>query len=307
VKKCWDHVTVASRELTLVANFSVLDDRCGLATLVFAADVAGHVRTYAAEDCRRSSWRTALRFEASSLCERDGRLALVLDVPELALAAELVLRPATSGSQLHNLGVGGGGALHWSVWPRLRATGNVHYRGATYRFADAPAYRDRNWGAFEFGRVAWDWGYLLPDDDASPFALVFTRLLDPTRTTVFGQHVLVWEGRELLGSYRDREVEFSPAGCVHGPVTSLPPALALIRPGRAHDVPAQLAISAASRRGAIALEIACAHTARVLVPRDTGRGATAIHESLGRGRARGELDGCAIDVAGHTFLEVVHA
>jgi hypothetical protein len=187
------------------------------------------------------------------------------------------------------------------------ANGTIVHGGRTYRVVDAPAYRDRNWGAFRFGELAWDWGYALADDPENPLAVVFARLMDATRTRLVQQEVLVWSGESFLASFRGAEVEFAPSGAARGPFPTIPAALALCRPGHASDVPERLAVTAASARGAIRVELERMATARIIVPNDVGAGTAVLYESLGRIAVTGRADGCAIELAGRGFLECVHA
>jgi hypothetical protein len=308
--KQWVHATISSPRITLVANFSTLAgelDPCHrLTTLVFTDAVAGHVQACAAQTCRAAPWQSSIRFAASHMIDTGDGFELVVDEPALELHAELRLHALASPSTLHNLRIGGG-VLHWAVVPRLLASGKIAYRGSAYEIRDAPAYRDRNWGVFEFGGVVWDWGYVLPDRPDCELAVVFARMLDVSRTRVFDQHALVWAGRSLLGSFRGDEIAFAPDGRASGPFPTVPAVLALCRPGHASDIPQRLTVAAASARGRLTVEFTRAATARVVVPNDAGLGTTAIHESLGRAHARGHVDGVPIELTGHGFVEAVHA
>lgn len=308
--KQWVHATISSPQITLVANFSTLAgelEPCHrLTTLVFTDSVVGNVQACAAEACRTAPWRSSIRFAASHMVDTGEGFELIVDEPALELRAELQLRALAHPSTLHNLRIGGG-VLHWAVVPRLLASGTIWHRGHAHEIVDAPAYRDRNWGAFDFGGVAWDWGYVLPDNRDCELAVVFARMLDVSRTRVFDQHALVWTGRSLLGSFRGGEITFVPDGRASGPFPTVPAVLALCRPGHASDIPQRLVVAAASARGRLAVEFTRTATARVLVPSDAGLGTTAIHESLGRAYARGHIDGQPIELTGHGFVEAVHA
>jgi hypothetical protein len=309
--KHWVHTTIACPDLTLAVNFSTLsaerEPTCRLTTLIFGDAVRGHVRAFAAEDCRIAAGGSTMRFADSHVVETADRFELAVVEPALGLRVRARLQALTAGSTLHNLHLGGAGALHWSLVPRLAAHGTIEYAGRTYPLAGSPAYRDRNWGIFRFGEVAWDWGYVLPDDRTCPFAVVFARLLDRTRTQILDQGLLVWSGEELLSSFWTAHLALAANGRATGPFTTVPSALALCRPGVASDVPEQLRATAASSRGELVLEFTRAATARVLIPDDRGIGVTAIYESLGRVAVTGCIDGEVVRIAGHGFVETVHA
>jgi len=309
--KQWVHATVATPELALVANFSTSFATGApahrLTTLVFGDGVAGHSRAVPADACAVVPGRSAIRLGDSAIAPTAAGYALVVVEPRLALTAELELAPRAAASTLHNLRFAGGDVLHWSVVPRMVANGTITYAGRRHAVVDAPAYRDRNWGALRFGDVAWDWGYALADDPGSPFAIVFARLLDAARTRVVEQELLIWSGATLLASFRGAELEVVATGAARGPFPTVPAALALCRPGHASDVPEQLAITAASARGTIRVAFERLATARIVVPDDAGVGTTAIYESLGRIAVSGSADGCAVALTGRGFLECVHA
>ena len=309
--KQWVHVAVAGPELSLVANFSALPAPSGdtahrLIVLVHAGDVRGAVRAFAAERCAMPAGRMHLRFDCNELAATGDLHRLVLDEPDLALRADLVLRALAGPSALHHLPVGAGGEFHWAVVPRLAATGTVEYAGRTHALAAAPAYRDRNWGSFCLGDAAWDWGYVTAAAGGPPCAIAFARLLDAARTRVIEQQLLVWWGDRLLASFRDREVAFALAGAFDGARPTIPPALALCRPGRATDVPEAVTVTGASSRGRIEVQFTRRATARILVPNDARLGTTALYESFGDAAASGAVDGQDLALTGRGFFECVH-
>lgn len=307
--KQWIHVAVFDPAISVIANFSTIAEPAGpahrLAVLVYGDEVAGHVRRFEPGDCAMAPGRTALRFGASELVTAGDVHDLVLEDPALELRARLTLRAVTAPSVLHHLPVGAG-ALHWAVVPRLVATGTVERAGRTHELAGAPAYRDRNWGSFRFGDVAWDWGHAAGAAGDAPCAVGFMRLLSAGRTRILDQAILVWWGDRLLASFRGAEVEIAAAGAFEGPVVTVPPALALCRPGHATGVPGAVTVTGRSSRGAIALRFARTRTARIIVPNDAGLGTTAIYESLGDAAISGRIEGRELTGAGPGVLECVH-
>jgi hypothetical protein len=309
--KQWVHVAVIDPAIAVVANFSAIAAPSGnehrLVVLVHNDDVRGHVQRFAAERCAMPVGRTLLRFDRSALTTAGDGHELTLDVPALDLRAQLRLRAAAAPAVLHHLPLGTQRALHWSVTPRLTATGVIDHAGHRHQVIDAPAYRDRNWGSFYFGDVAWDWGYATGPAGGPPCTLAFARLLDASRSRALEQHLLVWWDGELLASFRDRELGFAFDGAFAGAMPTVPPALALCRPGRATGVPETVAVTAASSRGHLALRFARAATARILVPNESRLGTTALHESFGELTATGRVDGRDIELVGRGLFECVHA
>jgi hypothetical protein len=308
--KQWIHLAVFDPEIALVANFSAVAARGGtehrLLTLVHAGDVRGHIRRFAAEDCALPAGRTALRFAHNELVAAGDCHTLSLDEPALGLRARLTLRAVAAPAVLYHLPLGAGRALHWAVVPRLTASGEIEYAGRRHAVIDAPAYRDRNWGSFQFGDIAWDWGYGAALAGGPPCAVAFARLMDASRSRVIEQHLLVWWGGALLASFRDREVELAGEGAYTGALPTLPPALALCRPGHATDVPEAVTVIAASSRGRFALRFTRAATARIVAPNESRLGTTVIYESFGAVTATGRVDGQDIAVAGRGLFECVH-
>lgn len=313
--KQWVHVAVIDPAIRLVANFSAMAAAGGtehrLLVLVEDEDdgdgVRGHARRFAPARCAMPAGRTTLRFDRNELTAAGDGHALSLDEPELALRARLTLYARAAPAVLHHLPLGAQRALHWSVVPRLSATGAIEHAGRVHAVVDAPAYRDRNWGSFCFGDVAWDWGYAAAPAGGPPGAIAFARLLDAARSRVIEQHVLVWWGDRLLASFRDREVALAGDGAVTGALPTVPPALALCRPGRATGLPEVVTVTGASSRGRIALRFTRRATARVLVPNDARPGTTVLYESFGEVAATGRVDGEDIALAGTGLFECVHA
>ena len=319
--KQWVHVAVVDPAITLVANFSAIPAPPGpvahrLTALVHAGDVRGHVRRFEPERCAMPRGRSALRFDGNELTVVRGVHRLSIDEPALALRARLTMRPVAPPSVLRHLGVRG--VFHWAVVPRLHAAGIIEHAGQTYALTDAPAYRDRNWGSFCFGDLSWDWGYIAAPAGGPPCSLVFARLMNAARTRIIEQELLVWWDRSLLASLRDRDLGFECSGAYDGPLTTVPPALALCRPGRATDVPQTVTVLGASSRGRIEVRFARAATARIIVPNDVPNdtrnvrnharpGITTIYESFGEASIHGRLDDHELAVTGRGFFECVHA
>jgi len=310
--KQWVHVAIVDPSITLVANFSAIPTPSEpavhrLTVLVHAGDIRGHVQRFDRASCAMPYGRSALRFAGNELTVARGVHRLSIDEPALALRARLTMRAVAPPSVLHHLGAGSHGVFHWAVEPRLCASGVIEYAGRVYTLVDAPGYRDRNWGSFCFGDLAWDWGYIAAPAGGPPCSLVFARLMNAARTRIVEQELLVWWHDGLLASLRDRELRFGSTGAYDGPLATVPPALALCRPGRATDVPETVTVVGQSSRGRIEVRFARAATARIMVPNDARPGITSIYESFGEATVTGRLDDRDLAVTGRGFFECVHA
>ncbi len=309
--KQWVHTTVWHPEITLVANFSsVHHERTGehrLTAIVYAGGVAGNVRRFAPEACQVPVGRATAVFGPNRIRRMGADYDVELFEPALDLRATLTLRAATHASTTVGVRVGGGGRLGWSVIPRLVANGTIQYAGRVHAIVDAPAYRDRNWGCFAFGELSWDWLYALAGAGQRPWAVVVSRVTDRARSRVWQQAVLLWEGSELLATFRDRDVTLRGANPNTCAVTTVPAALGLCRTGEATDVPRSVLVEGRSSRGHVRLAFEAGAVARVVVPNDARLGTTPIYESLGRCSVMGDVEGRAVAFDGHGFLECLHA
>ena len=309
--KQWVHNTVWHPEMTLVANFSSVHGKRGpehrLTALVYADGVAGHVRRFPPETCDVPVGRATAVFGPNCIRRLGAEYDLELFEPALDLRATLTLRAATHASATVGVHVGGGGQLGWSVIPRLVANGTIQHAGRVYPITNAPAYRDRNWGCFAFGELSWDWLYALAGEGQRPWAVVVSRVTDRARSRVWQQAVLLWEGSELLATFRDRDVIIRGTNPNLRAVTTIPAALGLSRTGEATDVPRSVVVEARSSRGHARLDFEAEAVARVVVPNDARLGTTPIYESLGRCRVTGSVEGRAVVFEGHGFLECLHA
>jgi hypothetical protein len=309
--KQWIHMTVWDPAIALVVNFSALHGK-GAAqhrmTAIVYSDrgVAGHVRRIPSHECRMPPGRATVVFGSNCTRRFGADYELQVYEPALDLRVSLTLRAATQASTMQGVRVAGDSRLAWTVVPRLLASGTIQYDGRVHALARAPAYRDRNWGGFEFGELSWDWGYAT-EGGGGDRTVVFTRLLDRVRDRVLGQDVLVWSRQHLAAVFRDREVAFGARGRLKGPVETVPPALALCGPGEATDAPDGLDVAARSSRGRLRIAFDRRATARILVPNDARVGVSSIYEGLGWCSVTGDVEGDRVEFTGHGFLESLHA
>jgi hypothetical protein len=306
--KQWSHTTVMHPQVAVMANFSSLygRERPGqhqFALILFGPHVQGVIRRIDAERCHIPVGRGSLRFDRNEVVFDGSEYRLELSEPALRFTASIVLRASARASLLQNVCVGGGGFLNWAVVPRLLARGVVRVDGSSYELADVPAYRDRNWGTFAFGSVTWDFGYAI--EERGDGALVFSRIMDRTRTRVLEQAVMVWGRGELLATFRDHELAFCCSGWATAPTLTIPPALRVCCPGSATDVPALLGVNAASARGSVEIAYKVDRIARVAVPNDSRHGLTLIHEAIGNVAVTGNVEGHRIRFEGPGFMECV--
>jgi hypothetical protein len=265
----------------------------------------GFVRAFPAEIVRARRGEIDLRFGASSL--RYGAGAFALSVMDRQLRLSAVLVPRVWATMSH-LGLGDRGALEWVVVPHLEATGWAEVDGVRARLDRAAAYHDHNWGEFSWGSgLAWEWGFVLPPDGAARWALVFSRILDGASARTSSQGLLVWQGADHVRTFSDGELEITRAGTHREErLLTLPPACALLAPGAASGVPAELTLHAAGLGDALEVSFTTERFARLAIPsEDDPFGCVLLNEAEGRATVSGEIDGARVAFQAPAVVEFV--
>lgn len=306
--KEWVHMTVHHPEITLAINAGrfELDARSWDVTtlLAFGADDRGAMRATPAAPPAMLPGGTTVDMRGVTSRIASGAYRLDVDEPSAGVYARLVLEPVAPPSLLGRRRLASGDELNWVVVPHLRATGAIVTGSRLLECDRVPAYRDRNWGRFVFGPdTSWDWGYVLPEAADDGWAIVFGRLLDRSGNTL-DQSMLVWKGPRIAAIFRGSELDFVFRGTSPlAPSITVPPALALARPGKLTDVPARATVTARSSRGEIQLALTPTRIARIVTPGDDGAGTSVIHEALSRIDVEGHFEGHAVRFSGTGFLE----
>lgn len=316
--KEWQHFAILAPEVDLLVNFSCCDDNrpgaapgAELPRLVLLArthEWVGDVETYAQDEVQIVGGRIDLRFRNNHLRFDGGVFDIAATLQEHAISVHLRLRPVTAPAFVPSIPMLDGPPLHWVVVPRLETRGTLSVDGRRYVLDGAPAYHDHNWGYFLWGHdVAWEWGFVLPDDAAVPWCTAFVRLTDRARTMALAHKLLLWRGTELVRVFREEvmELQSSPSYLRPQHIFKFPRAMALVAPELATDVPASVRTRAAAGGEWIECHCEAQDLAQVLIPSETELGVTIFNEVSARTRVEGCIDGERIAFSGRSILEFI--
>lgn len=308
--KEWLHFCVHGPGFDLLVNFSLVDDaRPGASPRVRAARLIvlyreegaggdepwdGGLDRYDEDEVRAPGGRVGLEFGESGVRFQGGAYHIRVRLRDRPVELDAALVPVVLPAPRFNVGVGDGPPIHWVVVPRLLASGELVTRGRRYRFQDAPAYHDHNFGHFRWGRdFAWEWGFGLPPDPSHPMCAVFVRLSDRGHALARAQALFLWKGPRQHRVFRDGDLRVRPEGLLRPErMFKLPRPLALLSPGLATDVPRRLVLEAEADGDEASGSFEGEDVAQVIIPNDDDLGVTIIHEVKGlfsvRGTVRGE-------------------
>jgi hypothetical protein len=314
-QKEWFHFCIRLPAGHLIVNFSIVDRSCGsrvwtealLTVLSSWPRWRGFVRTYSLDSVGARPGEIALRFGPNSLRFLAGAFHLSISDRRLRLSARIVPR---AWPTLSRVGLGDGYTLDWMILPHLEAAGQLEVEGLSLPFDRAATYHDHNWGRFRWGgELAWEWGFAIGSDQETPWAVVFSRLMDARASRTFSQGALVWHGPSHVRTFHDGEVQMSRTGAHRQsePLT-LPPAGALLVPGAASGVPAQLELRAAGLGDTLDLRFSTHSHARLAIPCETNVfQTTLLNEAVGLANVRGNVGDQAFAFAAPTVAEFVRA
>jgi hypothetical protein len=316
--KEWQHFAILTDACELLVNFSVCDDpRPGapgeaLPRLIIVARDAGgwdgDVEEFREDETYVGRGRTDLDFAGNTLVFRDGRFFVSAALRDRPIAVHLRLDPVTMPAYAPSVPMLDGPPLHWSVVPRLEVHGVVEIAGRRHRLERALAYHDHNWGRFLWGHdVAWEWGFVLPDDPDVPWTTTFVRLTNRARTVALSHGMLLWHGERMARVFRGRELSVeTPLAYARRPRPfKVPRPMALVAPELAIDVPTGLVTEAASDPDRLRCACTVEDVAQVLIPSETGLGVTIFNEATARAHVRGVVDGTRVDFTGRAVMEFI--
>ncbi|HZR80793.1 MAG TPA: hypothetical protein VFD92_06830 [Candidatus Binatia bacterium] len=327
--KEWQHFAILARDVDLLVNFSLCDDvRPGAEPGAETPRIVVLVRERGAASGRGGVAACGWDGDVESFRRRDAIVrggALDLDLAHNRLRFDdafhvdvalgdrpiriaLRLRPLTMPAFVPGIPMLDGPPLSWVVVPRLEVTGTLAIGDRDYALDGAPAYHDHNWGHFLWGHdVAWEWGFVLPDDAAVPWCVTFVRLTNRARTLALAHKVLVWRGADLVRVFREGEVRAETAlGYLRRPsLFKIPRALALTAPGSLADVPAWMETRAVADADRLECRSEPFDVAQVLIPSETELGVTIFNEVAARTHVRGRIAGEAVEFSGRSIMEFI--
>lgn len=311
----WLHFCVRASTVDVLVNFSLIDgprvagdlaDERGYVTaLVHDGAWSGGIVGFEPADLDVSRGRIDASFGPNRLRFEDGCFHVSTRSTDPEVTVDLVLSPEVLPALAHNVPMPGGARTSWLALPRLRASGLVQVGGRVHVVDAAPAYHDHNWGYEVGGDCAWQWGYLTPDDPASPWSCVFVRIGDRMRAATWMQGLFLWRGQNPLVGFRGREVTAREEGLLRQDrIPKFPAAAALISPGSCADVPRTLVVTGGTRSDHLEYRFESSDIAQVVLPEGDGR-PTVINEVRGTACIRGVVAGERVEAKGPVFAEFV--
>lgn len=323
----WLHFSVtAPNGLTLIVNLSLTDDmrpvsrgmtleqrrpeRGRLVVLVHDANVASWAGGAEEIDPGQIEARAGsifLRLGTSQIEFDRGRFRVSGALRDRSVEFDVELSPTSFPSLASNVSLGPSeDPIHWVVVPRLVVRrGSVSVAGVVTSLDGALAYHDHNWGHFSHRDFAWQWGHGFPriaDANKNPFSVVFTRLLNGTRSDVFMQALLLWRGCRQERVFREDEIQVHSEGFLRRPAFTVPKIGRLLAGGRTNDIPRHFFFVARGHGDELRGEVVTNDVAEIVVPNDHDLETTLIREVVSRihvaGHVRGERvaidDGVAV-------------
>ncbi|MFL5606683.1 MAG: hypothetical protein ACJ8AD_09575, partial [Gemmatimonadaceae bacterium] len=162
---------------------------------------------------------------------------------------------------------------------------------------------------------AWHWGYIIQPpvrmaggrrtrDDA--LSLVYGQVSNGVGAAARHDHALgVWTGKRCRQIFFDDAVRITSSGTLTGTtVPRVPGVVALLSPGRPHDVPRQIAIHAHDGDDSVDIELDVDGAMQFLIPRPDDIGSTTITELVGEYTVRTMLGGSGSEFSYRGFAEV---
>lgn len=318
--KEWLHFCVSGDAIDLLINVSIVDDLrpnrkepeelARMSVLAYRAGRwRGAIELYPNRDVRVVGGDIDARVGANRVWFEDGAIRLRVRMPERGISADLTLSPVTLPYLVSNIRGLDGRPINWAVVPRSRAHGVIRIDGETHEIAGALAYHDHNWGSFGWGNnFAWEWGYGLPADPKVPWSVVFARLNSRGNTAALMQLFYLWREDRMLRTFRDHEVEVRREGLLRPrSMLKLPPAMGLIAPGLATDIPKRLLLHASSRGDSLHAVFTTRDVAQVIIPNDDDLGVTIINEVSGDLTIEGSAFGEPVILENRAVFEFLSA
>jgi hypothetical protein len=315
--KEWQHFLVHAPGLQLVVNFNLIDDRWGqtgeeAARLIVLAragsESLGEIVRFPSEAVDVPVGGLDARFGTNTMRFVDGAYRLTLDLPNLALRAELTLVPVTMPAIANNQPLAPGRGLSWLFVPRLHASGWVKIAERRIDLRAAPAYHDHNWGHFVWGDdFSWEWGSVLPWVADNRWSAVYMRMADRGRARASCQGLYLWRGDQPGRIFRDHELSVSLHGrLVRSKFLQVPPIMALLCPEASADLPARLEVRAAAGDDVVELVFEPEQLAQIIMPHEHDvSGVTALNEVGGHARVRGRVAGESVELEGPGLFEFI--
>lgn len=317
--KEWLHFCISGETLDLLINVSISDDLrpslhephelCRMSVLAHEGAWTGAIQLYPHQDVRVTGGDIDASIGPNRIWFDGEAIRLRVRMKEHGVEADLRLEPITLPYLVSNIKGLDGRPINWAVVPRSRASGAVRIRDKVHEIGGALAYHDHNWGSFGWGNnFAWEWGYGLPANEQVPWTIVFARLNSRGNTAALMQLLYLWRDDRMLRTFRDHEIEVKREGLLRPDrMLKLPPAMGLVAPGLATDIPQTLWMRAASRGDVIEALFTAQDVAQVIIPNDDDLGVTIINEVSGRLTLGGSAFGEPVQLDNRAVFEFLSA
>jgi hypothetical protein len=307
--KEWHHFLVHQGDRTALLNFQLGGGVGRLIAMSWMGGWQGDVRTWPAVEVGARAGRIDLRL-GDNRVRWDGRCYHVhATLPEREWSATLRLEPRSVPLPSWGLTLAPGCPMSWVQVPRLRATGEVRAGDQLWRFEDAYAYHDHNWGSFGWADdFVWEWGTLGGPHPDDPWALGFVRRMDRARRTVLSTAFYLFRDGRLCRVIRGPGVELDLIGRWGARAFTLPRAGALLLPGEARDVPERATLRVRGDDVALDVALSVRALARLVMPWEAPRdGVTVLHQVLLDGAVRGRVGGETLSWDAPGILELIRS
>jgi hypothetical protein len=317
--KEWMHFCVCTGGMELLVNVSIVDDLrpsidpprdlARVSVLAYEQHWTGAIELYSGDDVDVRGGRIAARLGNSHVAFVNGGYELRVRLRDAPIEADLRLDPVTFPSLVNNVRGLDGRPINWAVVPKSRVTGSIRVADRLYDCKDAVAYHDHNWGGFGWGNnFAWEWGFGLSAEPRDPWSMVFARLNNRGNTAALMQLFFVWRDERLLRTFRDHDIRVRREGLLRPDrILKVPPAMGLVAPGLATDIPERLIARAASRGDALEAVFTTRDVGQVIVPNDIDLGVTVINEVSGTLTVEGSVFGEPVVLSNRAVFEFLSA
>jgi hypothetical protein len=315
--KEWHHFCVIGEGVEVILNLNLCGDNRpaarpgeGLARLVLLAQAGewyGDVETFPTRDVLVRAGKVDLRFGHNWIRFKDGEFELSAALQNQPVSLHLQLRPAAYPLLMRSNTPIGAGQINWLVLPRLLASGTIIIGKQVFKLEGAPAYHDHNWGKWLWGHdFAWEWGFGLPLQPATPWSLVFDLTTNRRRTTTLELTLALWKGPRLERIFTQRDISIRRSGFLQQrPLLKVPRVMSLISPEQTSEVPLRLELEAVKGSDRLEVSFEAQSVAQIAIPNETDLGVTLINEVSGIVTVQGQVKGESVQFQGPGIFELL--
>jgi hypothetical protein len=319
--KEWYHVNILDDVLGIdtLVNFSLTGnpfapDQGEAATIVLVHERgkgwSGNLDQYDGLAATFSELSTNVAMGSSRLHWRDGSFFLDAALRDGSIVLSCELIPKTEPMMIWKNTPVGSGHINWLIVPWLEAKGFLSVGERHFKFEDARAYHDHNWGHWRWGEnFAWDWGFssrLGHAADGEAISFVYDRTTNLQRSDKREHTLAVWKGKRLLKLFTRRNIEyirsrqFDPRK-----IGRVPGVMNLANQGQVLSVPAKVEIRAKENRDWLNISFCVEAARQIAVPAEIGVRTVELNESYGHVMLIGQIGKMPLELEGSACFEFV--